>query len=145
MYLYYLLCTACSTIRLLIAVDPTFSLTNSISVRLTGTKLGCGEGGCGACTVMVSHYDPASDKVQHHAVNACLAPLCTVDSLAVTTVEGIGSTKTTLHPCQVRTPEFDMVALCCHWRMHNILFTYSLIILLNVIVNPLVTSQHIVL
>ena len=90
-----------------------FSLTNSISVRITGTKLGCGEGGCGACTVMVSRYDPASDKIQHQAVNACLAPLCTVDGMAVTTVEGIGSTKTTLHPCQVRTPDFD-VTFCMH-------------------------------
>ncbi len=65
--------------------------------------LGCGEGGCGACTVMVSRYDPQLDRVQHISVNACLAPLCAMDGLAVTTVEGIGSTKTALHPCQVRT------------------------------------------
>lgn len=72
------------------------------TVNLTGTKLGCGEGGCGACTVMVSHYDREQDKVLHYSVNACLAPLCSVNGAAVTTVEGIGSTKTMLHPCQER-------------------------------------------
>ena len=38
----------------------------------------------------------------HIAVNACLAPLCSMHGLAVTTVEGIGSIKTRLHPVQVR-------------------------------------------
>ena len=71
-------------------------------VQLTGTKLGCGEGGCGACTVMVSKYCHEEDAVEHISVNACLAPLCSVDGMAVTTVEGIGTTKTGLHPCQVR-------------------------------------------
>ena len=76
-------------------------LDNALSVHLTGTKLGCGEGGCGACTVMVSSYDRATNDVTHVSVNACLAPLCSVDGMAVTTVEGIGSTRTILHPCQV--------------------------------------------
>ncbi|GLH11682.1 Xanthine dehydrogenase [Gryllus bimaculatus] len=38
----------------------------------------------------------------HLAVNACLAPVCSLHGLAVTTVEGIGSTKTKLHPVQER-------------------------------------------
>ena len=71
------------------------------SVGLTGSKLGCGEGGCGACTVMISKLT-ADKKVEHFAVNACLVPLCCVHGVAVTTVEGIGSTRTRLHPCQVR-------------------------------------------
>jgi len=50
---------------------------------------------------MVSRYDHKEKEVRHFSVNACMAPLCAVDSLAVTTVEGIGSTRTVLHPCQV--------------------------------------------
>ena len=38
---------------------------------------------------------------RHFSVNACLAPICSMHGLAVTTVEGIGSTKTGLHPVQV--------------------------------------------
>lgn len=71
-------------------------------LRLTGTKLGCAEGGCGACTVMVSKYSRKDNKIINLAVNACLAPVCAMHGLAVTTVEGIGSTKTKLHPVQER-------------------------------------------
>ncbi|XP_078351392.1 xanthine dehydrogenase/oxidase-like [Oculina patagonica] len=69
---------------------------------LTGTKLGCSEGGCGACTVMISKYDHENKKIRHFSANGCLLPLCAVDGMAVTTVEGIGSTKTALHPVQER-------------------------------------------
>ncbi|KAK7402210.1 hypothetical protein VNO78_14292 [Psophocarpus tetragonolobus] len=67
---------------------------------LTGTKLGCGEGGCGACTVMVSHYDRRLRKCSHYAINACLAPLYSVEGMHVITVEGLGSCKRGLHPVQ---------------------------------------------
>ncbi|KAL4716403.1 hypothetical protein ACJJTC_006765 [Scirpophaga incertulas] len=84
--------------------DPEWTLLWYLrkKLRLTGTKLGCAEGGCGACTVMVSRYNRKEKKTVHLAVNACLAPVCAMHGLAVTTVEGIGSTKTKLHPVQER-------------------------------------------
>nr|XP_022900114.1 xanthine dehydrogenase [Onthophagus taurus] len=86
------------------AVDPEWTLLNYLrnKLKLCGTKLGCAEGGCGACTVMVSKYDRDADKITHIPVNACLAPICSVHGQAVTTVEGIGSTRSRLHPVQER-------------------------------------------
>ena len=49
--------------------------------RLCGTKLGCGEGGCGACTVMVSRMDRVSKKIKHFSVNACLAPVVSMHGM----------------------------------------------------------------
>ncbi|KAM9836215.1 xanthine dehydrogenase/oxidase [Aulostomus maculatus] len=69
---------------------------------LTGTKLGCAEGGCGACTVMVSRYQTHTQQLNHYAVNACLTPLCSLHLVAVTTVEGIGNVAQKLHPVQER-------------------------------------------
>ena len=71
-------------------------------LRLCGTKIGCGEGACGACTVMVSFYDKEMQRIKHLSVIACLMPVCAVHGCAVTTVEGIGSTKTKLHAIQER-------------------------------------------
>ncbi|XP_052532366.1 aldehyde oxidase [Tympanuchus pallidicinctus] len=71
-------------------------------LRLTGTKYGCGGGGCGACTVMISTYEPAAKKIRHYSANACLLPICSLHGMAVTTVEGVGSTRTRIHPVQER-------------------------------------------
>ncbi|KAL8055486.1 hypothetical protein ABFS82_04G058300 [Erythranthe guttata] len=69
-------------------------------IGLTGTKLGCGEGGCGACTVMISSFDQKSKRCVHLAVNACLAPLYSVEGMHVITVEGVGNRRNGLHPIQ---------------------------------------------
>jgi len=53
---------------------------------LTGTKEGCGEGECGACTVLIDRAP----------VNACLVPVAQVAGSYVTTIEGLGGR----HPLQ---------------------------------------------
>ncbi|KAM8722350.1 xanthine dehydrogenase/oxidase [Acanthopagrus schlegelii] len=84
--------------------DPETTLLTYLrrKLGLTGTKLGCAEGGCGACTVMLSRYQTHNQQLIHFAVNACLAPLCSLHLVAVTTVEGIGSVARKLHPVQER-------------------------------------------
>ncbi|PGG98646.1 xanthine dehydrogenase [Helicocarpus griseus UAMH5409] len=74
--------------------DPEATLLEYLrGVGLTGTKLGCAEGGCGACTVVVSQLNPTTKQIYHASVNACLAPLVSVDGKHVITVEGIGDVK----------------------------------------------------
>uniref|UniRef100_A0A4W2IRU8 aldehyde oxidase n=1 Tax=Bos indicus x Bos taurus TaxID=30522 RepID=A0A4W2IRU8_BOBOX len=88
-------------------VPPTLNLCResqlpTLRFHLTGTKYSCGSGGCGACTVMVSRYDPKTKKIHHYPVTACLVPICSLHGAAVTTVEGVGSIKTRIHPVQER-------------------------------------------
>ncbi|KAF2808942.1 xanthine dehydrogenase [Mytilinidion resinicola] len=84
------------------SADPEVTLLEYLrGIGLTGTKLGCAEGGCGACTVVVSQYNPTTRQVYHASVNACLAPLVSVDGKHVITVEGIGNVKQP-HPAQER-------------------------------------------
>ncbi|KAJ4918267.1 hypothetical protein JOQ06_029504, partial [Pogonophryne albipinna] len=78
--------------------DPETTLLTYL--RRSCTKLGCAEGGCGACTVMLSRIQTPSQNILHHSVNACLLPLCSLHLVAVTTVEGIGSVARKLHPVQ---------------------------------------------
>jgi len=83
-------------------IDPEITLLEYLrGIGLTGTKLGCAEGGCGACTVVVSQYNPTTKKIYHASVNACLAPLVSVDGKHVITIEGIGNVKKP-HPTQER-------------------------------------------
>ena len=75
---------------------------------LTGTKEGCGEGECGACTVLV-------DDV---LVVSCLVPFAQVDGASVKTIEGLGTDHALQHEfmneagaqCGICTPGMIMVA-----------------------------------
>ncbi|MFN8610838.1 MAG: xanthine dehydrogenase molybdopterin binding subunit [Vulcanimicrobiota bacterium] len=64
----------------------------------TGSKEGCAEGDCGACTVAVVDRD-ASGKTTYRAINSCIALLPTLAGREIVTVEGIGSPEQ-LHPVQ---------------------------------------------
>lgn len=61
---------------------------------LTGTKEGCNEGDCGACTVMVT------DAAGTRAVNACILFMGQIDGKALRTVEGLIGPDGALHPVQ---------------------------------------------
>lgn len=74
--------------------DPEVTLLEYLrGIGLTGTKLGCAEGGCGACTVIVSRYCPIKKEIYHASINSCLSPLISVDGKHIITIEGIGNTK----------------------------------------------------
>ncbi|BCF87716.1 xanthine dehydrogenase [Paraburkholderia largidicola] len=65
----------------------------------TGTKEGCAEGDCGACTVVVGELD-ARGQLALKAVNACIQFLPTLDGKALFTVEDLRAASGVLHPVQ---------------------------------------------
>ena len=75
----------------LAAPDPTATLLETLRgpLRRTGTKEGCAEGDCGACTVLVG--EAAGEGVQWRAVNACILFLPMIHGKAVMTVESLSA------------------------------------------------------
>lgn len=78
-------------------VDPDTTLLSALrdQLGLTGTKYGCGEGQCGACTVLVDGK----------ARRSCLTPAATIGGAEITTIEGLeakgeGDANGRLHPVQ---------------------------------------------
>ncbi|TWT35900.1 4-hydroxybenzoyl-CoA reductase subunit gamma [Posidoniimonas corsicana] len=56
---------------------------------LTGTKVACAEGDCGACTVLVGRPDPATRRLVYQAIDACIAFVYQMDGAHVLTVESL--------------------------------------------------------
>ncbi|GJM96864.1 hypothetical protein PR202_ga13736 [Eleusine coracana subsp. coracana] len=89
-------------------VDPSTTLLEFLRTQtpVRGPKLGCGEGGCGACVVLIAKYDPATDEVNEFSASSCLTLLRSVDRCAVITSEGIGNIRDGYHSVQQRLAGF---------------------------------------
>ena len=94
---------------------------------LTGTKYGCGEGQCGACTVMLGD----------RAVRSCIIPMSIVKGKEVTTIEGL-SQNGNLHPIQEAFVKHDALQ-CGFCTPGMILNAYGLLLK-----NPQPTRQQII-
>ena len=89
----------------LVDVPPTMLLLDYLRENegSTGTKEGCGEGDCGACTVALGRL--RDGKLVYEAVNACIQLLGQVDGSEVVTVEDLVQANGTLHPIQLAMVE----------------------------------------
>ncbi|MEO1694226.1 MAG: (2Fe-2S)-binding protein [Pseudomonadota bacterium] len=82
-----------------LSVAPRTTLVEALrdTLGLTGTKIGCNHGQCGACTVLLDG----------RRINSCLTLAMTADGSDVTTIEGLSEENVALHPMQVAFTEHD--------------------------------------
>ena len=110
--------------------DPNETILNFVRLKLkkTGTKEGCAEGGCGACTIVLGEL--IDNNIQYKAINACIAFLPTLNGKQLILVEDLMSVDGKLHPvqnamvkfhgsqCGFCTPGFVMSMFAMH-KNHN--------------------------
>jgi len=81
-------------------INPNETLLNYIRTKLkkTGTKEGCSEGGCGACTVVIGELK--NNEINYKAINSCITLLPTIQGKQLILVEDLISENGSLHPVQ---------------------------------------------
>jgi aerobic-type carbon monoxide dehydrogenase small subunit (CoxS/CutS family) len=112
-----------------ITIDPTLTLLWVLRDQfgLTGSKYGCGQGLCGACTILVNS----------EAVRSCIIPVREIEGMEIVTIEGLSSDGL-LHPLQKAFTEQDALQ-CGYCTPGMIMNAYGL--LLN---NPEPTRQEVI-
>jgi xanthine dehydrogenase small subunit len=82
--------------------SPTMTLLEYLRTvaQRTGTKEGCAEGDCGACTVALGELAVDGQQVRYRAINSCIRLLCSIDGRELVTVESLRAPDGTLHPVQ---------------------------------------------
>ena len=83
-------------------VDPTRTVLQYLREDLgrVGSKEGCAEGDCGACTVVIAEIDSSGKSLRKRAINSCIQFLPTLDGKELITVESLAATDGALHPVQ---------------------------------------------
>ena len=80
--------------------DHNETLLNFIRLKIkkTGTKEGCAEGGCGACTVVLAELK--KNDLTYKAINACISFVTILQGKQLIIVEDLLNSKGSLHPVQ---------------------------------------------
>ncbi len=80
--------------------DPNETILNYVRLKLkkTGTKEGCAEGGCGACTIVLGELE--NNKIIYKAINSCISFVSSLEGKQLILVEDLVSKNGTLHPVQ---------------------------------------------
>ncbi|HEX2216620.1 MAG TPA: xanthine dehydrogenase small subunit [Xanthobacteraceae bacterium] len=94
-------------LRLEDGVPPTMTVLDWLRTRarLTGTKEGCAEGDCGACTIVLAREEDG--RPHYEAVNSCLMMVPQLDGRTVLTIEGLAPPDGPLHPVQQAMMDAD--------------------------------------